>query len=138
MRAKANDCYACDVQYGGKLIIENVTYAGNISAVYAHEGSVEIKGGKFSIIQLDAQEHPYAYMLNCFDANYRNGTASIQVTGGSSENFDPANCAAEGKGTCFVPSGYTTPKALDTPVPNGTYTRVEVQRQQRRRIWSQP
>ena len=45
-------------------------------------------------------------MLNCIDSAYKNGTASIEVKGGTFVNFDPSNCKAEGAGTNFVATGY--------------------------------
>lgn len=106
--AKENDCYAIDVQNGGKVIIESGTYKGNVHAVYVTEGEAEIKGGTFSIKQkyYDDPTKPYEFVINCYDASYRNGTASVTITGGSFENFNPANCEAEGTGTNFVPEGY--------------------------------
>ena len=46
------------------------------------------------------------FTLNCYDANYRSGKANIVVMGGKFYDFDPANNAAEGEGTSFVPEGY--------------------------------
>lgn len=99
VKAKDNDCYACDVQYGGTLIIEDGTFVGNISAVYVHEGKAEIKGGTFSIVQTETEGDPYRFLLNCYDSNRQAGKASIVVTGGTFENFNPADNAAEGAGT---------------------------------------
>ena len=45
-------------------------------------------------------------MLNCYDANYANGTAKIVVTGGKFYDFNPADNSAEGEHTSFVPAGY--------------------------------
>lgn len=106
--ALENDCYAIDVQDGGKVIIESGTYKGNVHAVYVTEGEAEIKGGTFSIKQkyYDDPTKPYEFVINCYDESYRNGTASVTITGGSFENFNPANCEAEGTGTNFVPEGY--------------------------------
>lgn len=105
--AKENDCYAIDVQNGGKVIIESGTYKGNVHAVYVTEGEIEIKGGTFSVKQ-KFQDPTKAdeFVINCYDESYRNGTASVTITGGSFENFNPANCMAEGHGTNFVPEGY--------------------------------
>lgn len=105
--ALENDCYAIDVQDGGKVIIESGTYKGNVHAVYVFEGEAEIKGGTFSVKQkFQDPTKPYEFVINCYDASYRNGTASVTITGGSFENFNPANCMAEGLGTNFVPEGY--------------------------------
>lgn len=106
--ALENDCYAIDVQDGGKVIIESGTYKGNVHAVYVTEGEAEIKGGTFSIKQkyYDDPTKPYEFVINCYDDSYESGIASVTITGGSFENFNPANCMAEGLGTNFVPEGY--------------------------------
>lgn len=112
--AKANDCYAVDVQDGGHLVIEGGHYNGNIHAVYVLEGVAEIKGGTFEV----QQKYPDAdkadeFVLNCYDANRKNGTAKIIVTGGTFIGFNPGDCKAEGNGTNFVAPGYAS-------IPNGT------------------
>ena len=114
--AKANDCYAVDVQDGGHLVIEDGHYNGNIHAVYVEEGTAEIKGGTFEV----QQKYPDAdkadeFVLNCYDANRENGTAKIIVTGGTFIGFNPGDCKAEGNGTNFVAPGYAS-------IPNGTAT----------------
>lgn len=112
--AKANDCYAVDVQDGGHLVIEGGHFNGNIHAVYVLEGVAEIKGGTFEV----QQKYPDAdkadeFVLNCYDANRENGTAKIIVTGGTFIGFNPGDCKAEGNGTNFVAPGYAS-------IPNGT------------------
>lgn len=107
--AKANDCYAVDVQDGGHLVIEDGHFNGNIHAVYVLEGVAEIKGGTFEV----QQKYPDAdkadeFVLNCYDANRRNGTAKIIVTGGTFIGFNPGDCKAEGDGTNFVAPGYAS------------------------------
>lgn len=112
--AKANDCYAVDVQDGGHLVIEGGHFNGNVHAVYVTEGVAEIKGGTFEV----QQKYPDAdkadeFVLNCYDANRENGTAKIIVTGGTFIGFNPGDCKAEGNGTNFVAPGYAS-------IPNGT------------------
>lgn len=112
--AKANDCYAVDVQGGGHLVIDGGHYNGNIHAVYVTEGIAEIKGGTFEV----QQKYPDAekadeFVLNCLDENYKNGTAKIIVTGGTFIGFNPGDCKAEGNGTNFVAPGYAS-------IANGT------------------
>lgn len=112
--AKANDCYAVDVQDGGHLVIEDGHFNGNIHAVYVLEGVAEIKGGTFEV----QQKYPDAdkadeFVLNCYDANRENGTAKIIVTGDTFIGFNPGDCKAEGDGTNFVAPGYAS-------IPNGT------------------
>lgn len=108
--ALKDDCYAVDVQDNGKLTIENGEFIGNIHSVYVLQGSAEIKGGKYSIQQVypDDPNKPYEFVLNLYDDNRKNETATIVVTGGQFENFDPANNEAEGKNTNFVAKGYKT------------------------------
>ena len=103
---KDDDCYAFDVRDGGTLVIESGTYVGNIHAVYVFDGKVEIKGGTFSVVQKYPGEYPYEYVINCYDANYKNGTASVSITGGQFVGFNPANCRAEDEGTNFLAEGY--------------------------------
>ena len=108
-KAKENDCYAVDVQDSTATVtIENGTFIGNIHAVYVYEGTAYIKGGFYSV----QQKYPDAskaneFVLNCYDANYKNGTAKIIVTGGTFVNFNPADCWAEGEHTNFVAPGYS-------------------------------
>ena len=114
-KAKADDCFAVDVQNGGELIIEDGEFVGNIDAVYVSEGSAVIKGGKFSIQQLNTTAgKEYEFTLNCLDANYRNGTAKIIVYGGQFEKFNPADCWAEGAHTNFLAPGYKSTEVLGT------------------------
>lgn len=113
IEAAENDCYALDVQDGGKLIVESGTFVGNIHAVYVLEGEVEIKGGTFSVQQKYSVDYPDEYVINCYDANYKAGKASVSITGGTFENFNPANCRAEGVGTNFVADGYAAKKVKE-------------------------
>lgn len=106
-KAKANDCYAVDIQDGSKCTIENGVFVGNIHAVYVQKGELTVKGGTYSVQQEYSETDPYEYVLNCYDANRENGTAKIVVTGGVFENFNPANCKAEGANTNFCDDGYT-------------------------------
>ena len=114
LKAKENDCYAVDVQDGGKLVIEDGTYVGNAHAVYVYEGTAEIKGGKYSIQQLSSNPDPYGYVLNCYDKNRKNGIAKIIVTGGEFVKFNPADCAAEGAHTNFLADGYKSTQIDDS------------------------
>ena len=74
--------------------------------VYCYAGNINISGGVF-------KNNGSPYLLNCYDANYRNGTAKITVTGGKFYDFDPGNNTAEGEGTSFLAEGY---KSTETTV----------------------
>lgn len=109
LQAKANDCFAIDLQdEHARCTINGGTYIGNISAIYVKQGRLTINDGTFKI-QQTADDKPFAYVLNCLDANYQNGTARVWVYGGKFENFNPAVCGAESEadnGTNFVTKGY--------------------------------
>ena len=107
-KAKANDCYAVDVQDGSNVVIKNGTFVGNIHAVYVLEGTAIIEGGTYSVQQKFSDPvKADGFVLNCYDANRANGTAKIIVKGGTFINFNPADCWAEGEHTNFLASGYT-------------------------------
>ena len=75
--------------------------------IYASgKGRVEINGGVFEAAKPE-------WTLNVKDVDYKAGTASIIVRGGSFKNFDPANNTAEGPGTNFVDLGYQSVKEGD-------------------------
>ena len=107
LKAKENDNFAIDVQDGATVIVKDGTFISNVDAIYVYEGTAIIEGGFFDIQQKASGNDPYRFLLNCYDANYKNGKAKITVTGGTFVNFNPADCQAEGAGTNFVPDGYT-------------------------------
>ena len=107
-KAKENDSFAVDVQDGATVTIENGSFIGNVHAVYVYEGTAYIKGGFYSVQQkYNVAGKENEFVLNCYDANRKAGTAKIIVTGGTFVNFNPANCQAEGPNTNFVPAGYS-------------------------------
>ena len=114
--AKANDCYTFNVKNGGKLVIEDGEYVGNISVIQVQEGLVEISGGKFSLIQTWPSAGPDGcdFMVNMIDAAYKAGIAKAVVTGGEFEKFNPADCAAEGAHTNFLADGYKSTQIGDS------------------------
>lgn len=114
--ALANDSYAIDLQdAASKCTIENGAFTGNISAVYVFDGSLTINGGTFNIKQMSSQGDR-RFTINCYDSNYKNGTAQVSINGGTFNGFDPANNLAEGTGTVFTAPGYTSVANAD-----GTY-----------------
>ena len=122
LKAKKDDCYPVDVQdEGAQLTIESGTFIGNIHAVYVETGAAYIKGGTYSVQQKYSESSKAdEFVLNLYDANRRNGTAKLSVSGGIFVAFNPANCQAEAQGTNFCAAGYTT-----STEDNNTYTVVE-------------
>ena len=90
--AKENDCFAVDVRNGGMLIIESGNYIGNISSVYVHSGTAYINGGYYKVQQISGI-NGYGETINCYDANFKNGTAKAIISGGSFYNFNPTDAA---------------------------------------------
>lgn len=118
--AKKDDCYAVDVQdETAKATLENGTFVGNITTVYVFEGTLVVKDGSYSIKQLNSNgvQNKYGLTINCYDQNYKNGTAKVLITGGTFAHFNPVDNAAEGAGTNFATSGYETVEGTD-----GLYT----------------
>ena len=114
--AKANDCYTFNVKNGGKLVIEDGEYVGNISVIQVQEGLAEVSGGKFSLIQTWPGAGPDGcdYMINMIDAAYKAGIAKAVVTGGEFVKFNPADCVAEGAHTNFLADGYKSTQIGDS------------------------
>ncbi len=117
VHALANDCYAVDVQTGGKVTINGGDYLGNWSTVYVKEGEATITGGHFDMTQVNDQGNKQ-HLINASDAEYKAGTATITISGGEFVGFDPENNTAEGAGTDFCADGYvsTDGEATDTYV----------------------
>ena len=114
--AKENDCYAVDVQESATVTIKN----GNIHAVYVFAGTANVEGGTYSV----QQKYPDSakgdeFVLNCYDANRANGTARINVTGGTFKNFNPADNKAEGEGNNFADNSLVVQK--NNTVQNNDY-----------------
>ncbi|MBE6342724.1 MAG: T9SS type A sorting domain-containing protein [Lentimicrobiaceae bacterium] len=92
---------ASDGSSHGDLIINGGKYHGATTVASVTLGALTITGGEFSV---EPYEGNYAFLINCIDANYKNGTASVAITGGTFHNWNPQNNAAEGTGTdfCYV------------------------------------
>ena len=113
LQAIKDDTYAVDVKDDDShLVIESGEFIGNVHSVYVRGGSAEIKGGRYSIQQqyTDAPGKPYEFVLNLLDEEKRDWSATIVVTGGTFEKFNPADNKAEGENTSFVPNGYVSEK----------------------------
>ncbi len=88
-----------------KLTINGGTYKGNnasvINVVY---GDLVINGGHFEL----GEGCDTTFLINCYDASYNSGIATVTITGGTFVNFNPADNEAEtGDHINFVADGYT-------------------------------
>jgi hypothetical protein len=102
------------IEANGKDSIINLTGSTTVyqtnrpgaELIYCYVGTINITNGTF-------KNNGSPYLLNCYDANYRNGTAKIVVTGGKFYDFNPADNGAEGEHTSFVPEGYHVDTSTD-------------------------
>ena len=78
----------------------------NAELIYCYAGTINIVNGTF-------KNNGSPYLLNCYDANYQNGTAKIIVTGGKFYDFNPDDNNAEGEHTSFLPEGYHVEESTD-------------------------
>lgn len=111
-------------QYGSTETVLNlydVEVYGGCHAVYVMRGTANIYSGTYAISPWVGNANPYGFVLNCLDKNYNNGSAIINVYGGTFDHFNPADNVAETGGhTNFVADGYA---AFETVL--GDYTVME-------------
>ena len=68
--------------------------------------AASVCGFGLSLIHISLVPQYAKYVVNVIDDNYKNGTAVIQIMGGTFVNFDPS-ANPEGEGTSYVADGYT-------------------------------
>lgn len=107
----AGNGYVAFVGENGTVNITDGVYTAAQTCTIAQVklGTLNVNGGKFQVDMAkwtDANGNA-AYLLNCSDAAYKDGTAVINVNGGEFYKFNPANNAAEGAGTNFLAAGKT-------------------------------
>ncbi|MGN1093505.1 MAG: hypothetical protein ACI4SC_00815, partial [Candidatus Neoclostridium sp.] len=107
--------YAANVIGGASLTVNGGTYYGGGTVFQVQKGNLTINGGSFAATPF-GEPYVYNFVLNCVDANYKNGTATITVKGGSFKNFNPADNSAEGANTSFIAPG------CEVLVENETYS----------------
>lgn len=114
--AGTNNSYGINVN-GGNLVINGGNYYGAMTAVQVQKGSLTINGGFFDLAPTIKELAPSfsTYLVNCIDAAYKDGSATVTVTGGTFVNFDPS-VSPEGAGTSYVADGYTV---VSEPQGNG-------------------
>ena len=110
-----NNAQSYGIWTGSKDNIVNI-YGGCFEAythvIYSESGEINIYGGEFKMLgdntEIDENGH-YKFLLNCYDANYKAGTARIKVYGGKYYNFNPAEAYGEpGAPISYVADGYKT------------------------------
>ena len=115
-----NNAYGISLN-GGDLTIENGSFYGALTVAQVKTGNLLVKGGTFDLATTAKAAAPqYAkYIINAIDSNWKDGTATISVTGGTFVGADPA-ANPEGAGTTYVANGY-----ISVDNGDGTYTVTE-------------
>lgn len=105
--AGTNNSYGINVN-GGNLVINGGNYYGAMTAVQVQKGSLTINGGFFDLAPTIKSLAPSfsKYLVNCIDDAYKDGSATVTITGGTFVNFDPS-VSPEDVGTSYVADGYT-------------------------------
>ena len=102
-----NTAYGINI-LGGTVVINGGTFYGAMSAVQVQKGTLVINGGFFDLaatIKVAAPQYA-SYLINCIDAAYKDGSAVVEIKGGTFVNFDPSD-DPEGANTSYVVDGYT-------------------------------
>lgn len=114
----------CITANGSDVIVNltgsTTTYQTNreeAELIYCYMGTINISNGTF-------KNNGSPFLLNCYDANYKNGTAKIIVSGGKFYDFDPGDNSAEGEHTSFLAEGYHTEAStvIEDEVEHTVYT----------------
>ena len=112
---------SADQKSAGYLTIENGTFTGMTTVASVTKGVLAINGGEFIASE---GEYGAQYLINCYDANYKDGSASVVIKGGKYHKFNPENNAAEGANTNFCASGYS---AVETETGSNIWIVVAAQ-----------
>ena len=98
----AADSYCVNVGGTSELTIKSGSFSGSATAVQTQDsGKAYIQGGDFTVSPADTT-NDCRYLLNRVD----DSSSTIEVTGGTFHDFDPANNLADGENTNFVKEGY--------------------------------
>ncbi|MCD7872682.1 MAG: hypothetical protein LUG21_05190 [Clostridiales bacterium] len=102
--------YIFNIMGNSHVKIENGNYTAFTVVQTNGNSSADIAGGYFSAPESYKYNGWYWFLNQKDDARE---TSSINVTGGTFVDFNPANCISEGEGTNFVADGYTVSSAAD-------------------------
>ena len=119
--AGENQVYGINVN-GGKVVVEDGTFYGAMTAIQVQKGELVIKDGTFDMAPTcKAMVPQYAkYIVNAIDSAWKNGTAKISIFGGTF-GFDPSN-TPEGAESTYLADGY---QATETAEGSGFWTVTE-------------
>lgn len=96
----------CITNFGGNITIKGGRYIGCGTCVYGYSGKTIIEGGYFEASPSTVDSRPaQTWTLNLLNSAYQDGTASIEVRGGTFVDFDPSHPNTD-DATSYVPAGY--------------------------------
>lgn len=97
----------CITNFGGNITIKGGRYIGCGTCVYGYSGKTVIEGGYFeaSPSTPSAGRAAQTWTLNLLNSAYKDGSASIEVRGGTFVDFDPSNPNTDDAAS-YVPAGY--------------------------------
>ena len=103
--AGMNNSYGINILNDGQLTIENGTFYGAMTAVQVQRGSLVVNGGSFFLAETVGEVAPgqAKYIINCIDAAFKDGTATVELRGGT-YGYD-YTAYPEGEGTTYVADG---------------------------------
>lgn len=87
----------------GTLTINGGHYKAVTTAINVSKGKLVITDGTFEALPYNGD---YRYLINCNDANFKNGTAVVEITGGTFKEWDPSASKSENPIANFVLAGY--------------------------------
>lgn len=101
-----NGGYALNVRNGATLTINSGRYYGGGTAVQVQKGTLVINDGEFACEPYSNPVYGYKFLINCIDAAWKDGSAKMDIRGGSFENFDPSDSASENPRGNFLNENY--------------------------------
>lgn len=105
----------CITNFGGNITIKGGRYIGCGTCVYGYSGKTIIEDGYFEASPSTVDSRPaQTWTLNLLNSAYQDGTASIEVRGGTFVDFDPSNPNTDDAAS-YVPEGYK----VDSKEENG-------------------
>ena len=103
-----NNSFGVNIANNGSVTVKNGTYTGATTAIQVQKGTLTILDGTFEQAATIGEQAPgfAKYVINCIDANFKNGTARIYAKGGTF-CFDPAG-KPEASDITYVADGYVS------------------------------
>lgn len=99
--------------------------------IYARDNAkITINGGEFmyagNVDDNNVQSDGHRFLLNCRDVDYKAGTCSITVMGGTFHNFNPGSTSSENPVANYVAPGYSSVASEDDTyvVSKGIFSEV--------------